>query len=202
MENIKTEQEQARFTGTTTKLRSFLDKAAETDEDVDDSDDFMYKTRPIADFFADTTVMFGDIVGFTAWYVFLTLKKMACHLFLSFLTPSAGLLHGSLHRCLPCWRRSTKALMKLPSDDECSRLRLVSVACTVLAGISCCVFVRGLSHLGRSILTVGDCYVAVCGLPDARRDHALVMARFATQCLQRMKVLTGKLEKILGPDTG
>lgn len=50
--------------------------------------------------------------------------------------------------------------------------------------------------------TVGDCYVAVCGLPDPRKDHALVMARFANDCLNRMKVLTGKLEKMLGPDTG
>ena len=50
--------------------------------------------------------------------------------------------------------------------------------------------------------TVGDCYVAVCGLPDPRKDHALVMARFANDCLHRMKVLTGKLEKLLGPDTG
>jgi class 3 adenylate cyclase len=50
--------------------------------------------------------------------------------------------------------------------------------------------------------TVGDCYVAVCGLPDQRKDHAVVMARFAQACLTRMKVLTNKLEKILGPDTG
>ena len=25
--------------------------------------------------------------------------------------------------------------------------------------------------------TIGDCYVAVCGLPDHRKDHAVVMAR-------------------------
>lgn len=68
------DQSNTRFTGTTTKLRSFLDRAVETQdvaEDIDNvgMDDFMYKTRPIADFFAETTVMFGDIVGFTAWYV-------------------------------------------------------------------------------------------------------------------------------------
>ena len=28
--------------------------------------------------------------------------------------------------------------------------------------------------------TVGDCYVAVAGLPRSRDDHAIVMARFAT----------------------
>ena len=50
--------------------------------------------------------------------------------------------------------------------------------------------------------TVGDCYVAVCGLPDPRRDHAVVMARFALDCLNRMQALSKKLEVLLGPDTG
>jgi class 3 adenylate cyclase len=49
--------------------------------------------------------------------------------------------------------------------------------------------------------TVGDCYVAVAGLPDPRHDHAVVMARFARDCLARMRVLTRKLEVTLGPDT-
>jgi class 3 adenylate cyclase len=31
--------------------------------------------------------------------------------------------------------------------------------------------------------TVGDCYVAVAGLPEARKDHAIVMCRFAQECL-------------------
>jgi class 3 adenylate cyclase len=48
---------------------------------------------------------------------------------------------------------------------------------------------------------VGDCYVAVCGLPDPRKDHAVVMARFANDCLGRMSQMTRKLEVELGPDT-
>lgn len=31
--------------------------------------------------------------------------------------------------------------------------------------------------------TVGDCYVAVTGLPEPRRDHAAAMARFSYECL-------------------
>jgi class 3 adenylate cyclase len=49
--------------------------------------------------------------------------------------------------------------------------------------------------------TVGDCYVAVTGLPDPRKDHAVAMCRFALDCVQKMNVLTKKLEVILGPDT-
>lgn len=48
---------------------------------------------------------------------------------------------------------------------------------------------------------VGDCYVAVCGLPDPREDHAVVMARFAHECLRRMLDLTRQLEIQLGPET-
>jgi class 3 adenylate cyclase len=50
--------------------------------------------------------------------------------------------------------------------------------------------------------TVGDCYVAVVGLPEVRHDHAVVMARFARDCMLRMWTLTKKLETSLGPDTG
>lgn len=49
--------------------------------------------------------------------------------------------------------------------------------------------------------TVGDCYVAVCGLPEPRRDHAVVMARFARDCLFRMEKALKRLEVSLGPDT-
>jgi Adenylate and Guanylate cyclase catalytic domain len=50
--------------------------------------------------------------------------------------------------------------------------------------------------------TVGDCYVAVTGLPEPRKDHAVLMCRFAYECLQVMNDLTKKLEVTLGPDTG
>lgn len=49
--------------------------------------------------------------------------------------------------------------------------------------------------------TVGDCYVAVTGLPDPRKDHAVAMARFARDILMKMRSLSKKLEVTLGPDT-
>ena len=48
---------------------------------------------------------------------------------------------------------------------------------------------------------VGDCYVACCGLPDPRKDHAIIMAKFAHECLKGMSILTKELEVDLGPDT-
>lgn len=50
--------------------------------------------------------------------------------------------------------------------------------------------------------TIGDSYVSVCGLPHARKNHALIMAQFARHCLVRMSKLTKELERYLGPSTG
>jgi class 3 adenylate cyclase len=50
--------------------------------------------------------------------------------------------------------------------------------------------------------TIGDSYVAVCGLPTPRHDHAANMARFAYLCLSKMRRLVKDLEVTLGPSTG
>lgn len=50
--------------------------------------------------------------------------------------------------------------------------------------------------------TIGDSYLAVCGLPEPHPDHAIVMSKFASECLQRMHVVCRELESSLGPDTG
>lgn len=49
--------------------------------------------------------------------------------------------------------------------------------------------------------TIGDCYVAVCGLPNKRRDHAPAMARFANDCLVKSSEVFHCLEVALGPGT-
>ncbi|CAB9499168.1 Receptor-type guanylate cyclase gcy [Seminavis robusta] len=50
--------------------------------------------------------------------------------------------------------------------------------------------------------TKGEVYVAASGIPDARNDHAIAMARFALSCMKKMEHLFMKLEVIFGPDTG
>lgn len=49
--------------------------------------------------------------------------------------------------------------------------------------------------------TIGDSYVAVTGLPEPQADHAIIMAKFAKDCLQKMHEVTRALEIRLGPDT-
>lgn len=49
--------------------------------------------------------------------------------------------------------------------------------------------------------TIGDCYMAVVGLPEPRVDHAVVMCRFARQCLSKLRGILIELEMTLGPGT-
>jgi class 3 adenylate cyclase len=49
--------------------------------------------------------------------------------------------------------------------------------------------------------TIGDCYVAVTGLPDPQENHAVIMVKFADECMTKMKQLTTELAESLGPDT-
>ncbi|CAB9523113.1 Receptor-type guanylate cyclase gcy [Seminavis robusta] len=49
--------------------------------------------------------------------------------------------------------------------------------------------------------TIGDCYVAVCGLPEPCKNHAVVMARFAHECACISKSVLRGLEAELGPET-
>ena len=63
------------------------------------------------------------------------------------------------------------------------------------------IFIPDLKLLNSYSLQVGDCYVAVSGLPEPRKDHALVMSRVARDCVYKMSILTKRLEVMLGPDT-
>jgi class 3 adenylate cyclase len=49
--------------------------------------------------------------------------------------------------------------------------------------------------------TIGDSYVAVAGLPDPMKNHAVVMAKFAEDILHVMKRVMNALSSTLGPDT-
>lgn len=140
--------------GAQTRLRRFLnnenDEEEEGDQQARDKGQPSLKSKPIADLFPETTVLFGDIVGFTAWA---SVREPA----------QVFTLLETLYA----------------SFDEIAKRRRVF-----------------------KVETVGDCYVAVTGLPDPRKDHAVAMARFARDCMSRMETLTKSMEVELGPDTG
>jgi len=47
---------------------------------------------------------------------------------------------------------------------------------------------------------IGDCYVAVTGVPTYSKDHCLIMARFAHDIVVQMDAETLKLQSSLGAE--
>eukprot|EP00980_Cylindrotheca_fusiformis_P013962 scaffold3628_cov112-Cylindrotheca_fusiformis.AAC.4 len=104
---------------------------------------------PLADLFLETTVVFADIAGFTAW----SSAREPAQVFVLLET-----IYGAFDR-------------------------------------------HAYRHNVFKVETVGDCYVAVAGLPEPDKDHAMAVCRFARDCVKTMKDTTLKLEVSLGPDT-
>jgi Adenylate and Guanylate cyclase catalytic domain len=105
--------------------------------------------QPIADLFLETTVLFADIAGFTAW----SSSRDPTHVFTLLQTLYQGF------------------------DRIAHKEKVFKVE------------------------TIGDAYVAVTGLPDPQKNHALIMAKFACSCVQRLQEMLLDLELKLGPDT-
>lgn len=59
-----------------------------------------------------------------------------------------------------------------------------------------------IEHFLTNVAPLNSSYVAVTGLPDPQKKHALLMARFAQECMEKMAELVKRLETSLGPDTG
>ena len=49
--------------------------------------------------------------------------------------------------------------------------------------------------------TIGDCYVAVTGLPKPQEQHAVIMAKFAADCMTALSGMMHVLVEKLGSDT-
>ena len=97
----------------------------------------IFKTKPIADLFPEVTVMFADLVGFTAW----SSTREPAQVF--------TLLETIYHEF----------------DQIAKRRRVFKVE------------------------TVGDCYVAVAGLPEFRKDHATIMVSSDVMCSSPLQEL-------------
>jgi len=132
------------------QLQNFLKGKEATAEGGETAvDEGTKRSKPIADLFPEATIIFADIVGFTAW----SSTREPSQVF--------QLLETIYH----------------VFDEIANRRRVFKVE------------------------TVGDCYVAVAGLPEPRKDHAIVMARFARDCLVQFTATVKAMVVELGPDT-
>ena len=66
---------------------------------------------------------------------------------------------------------------------------------TVFGGFDALAKVHGVFK----IETIGDSYVAVVGVPKPRKEHAVIMVKFANDMRSKMMELTTELEECLGP---
>ena len=128
------------FGQTKKKMKNFL---------IGSTDSSLLDSKPLAELFLETTVMFADIAGFTAW----------------------------------------------SSSREPSQVFLLLEA--IYSSFDQIAKKQGI----YKVETVGDCYVAVAGLPEPREDHAPAVARFSRDCLEMFLKLAKQLEVQLGPDT-
>jgi class 3 adenylate cyclase len=131
------------------RLKSYLADGDSKSQSEGFSGELAPLGKPIADLFPHTTVLFADIVGFTAW----SSEREPEQVFM--------LLQTVYH-----------------AFDKIAKKRGVF-----------------------KVETIGDCYVAVTGLPDPQPDHAVRMTKFSRECMTRMTEVTKKLEVSLGPDT-
>ncbi|KAL3914239.1 MAG: hypothetical protein SGARI_000229 [Bacillariaceae sp.] len=137
------------------RLQNFMDEEAEAAEQNTKAaakklDGVILDSKPIADLFPNTTVLFADIAGFTAWS--------------SVREPS---------QVFTLLETVYKAFDKIAKRRKVFKVE-----------------------------TVGDCYVSMMPGCEPVDDHAVIMCRFARECLTQFNQLASQLEVILGPDTG
>ena len=132
--------------------------------------------KTIADLFPECTVMFADISGMSDERCACRCTKRRGTVTYSCLVFSLGFTAWSSTRDPSQVFQLLEAIYN--SFDEIAKARKVF-----------------------KVETVGDCYVAVTGLPDPQANHAVIMARFASECLIKMREVTRRLETTLGPDT-
>lgn len=102
-------------------IKKFLSGNAEMDDEVDEDDEFMYKSRPIADLYPETTIMFADIGTKNhalppLRLVSLSLTRIDC--FFPQLALRPGVPLEIQPKCSHCLKLSTRHLTTLPAEKE------------------------------------------------------------------------------------
>lgn len=72
---------------------------------------------------------------------------------------------------------------------------------TAMVRLFCGTAVRGSILYAPPNLSLTLATVAAAGIPHARQDHAVAMAKFAIDCMNGLHRLAHELEIIYGPDT-
>ena len=109
--------------------------------------------------------------------------------------PSHALNHGSIAQVYP---DTTVIFADIVGFTSWSATREPTQVFHLLEKLFACFDALAKIYGVFKIETIGDCYVAVVGLPKAEKYHAVLMAKFANACLSNTLELTRELEPILG----
>lgn len=105
------------------------------------------------------------------------------------------------HPCVPFLSPSTVLFADIAGFTAWSSTRDPSQVFTLLQNLYQAFDVIAMRRRVFKVETIGDSYVAVTGLPDPQQAHAVIMAKFARDCLHKLHDVTRALEVRLGPDT-
>ena len=114
------------------------------------------------------------------------------------LSPFVGAPPEPQQKCLNSWKLSTGNSTTSRPRETYSRWRQ-SVTVMVCAA-RCNVFVPAPSF-GLTGSSFWHRLVAVTGIPDPQTDHAVIMVRFARDCIQKLSATLNQVSESLGEDT-
>lgn len=208
------------------RLRQYLDDTAVAEPTAEEESRILY-SKPIADFFASTTVIYigkGLLLGSGGkknkidLHVFRMKQEVpkniakaeqnvfSTHFFRNF---CFLLFFFDVCSSLLFLRSPTKQIIDLEKQNKTDIVGFSGWAserepAQVFTLLQTMVFRFDKVARSRGVFkveTTGDCYVACCGIPDAQADHAVQAAKFAQKCIIRFNDITKLLEKSLGPAT-
>eukprot|EP00977_Amphora_coffeiformis_P017091 scaffold5479_cov199-Amphora_coffeaeformis.AAC.30 len=142
-----------------------------------DSPYTMDDSVPVANLYPNCTVLFCDIAGFTAW--------------------SSAREPTAVFKLLETMVRKFDAVLCEEFFIVCLFLNSFPLCVEQYGAFDSIAEKRGVFK----IETIGDCYVAVTGLPNPQDRHAIIMAHFAADCMLALNELMPLLVARLGPDT-
>ena len=159
------------------KVTQFIKKGLRTngpnenDTLLDDQGRSLLDEEPIADLYHDTSIMFSDIVG-----------KAYCLIMVLFLpryiSHTLSIFHSFLSLGFTKWssERSPHEVFQL--------LEQIFWEFDDLAA----------KHNVFKLGTIGDCYIAVTGIPEPMNDHATVLTQFAFDCRDKVRDVFTRLD--------
>ncbi|KAL3938938.1 MAG: hypothetical protein SGBAC_006243 [Bacillariaceae sp.] len=155
------------------QLRQYLNADDSTRKSMGSAASDSIHSKPIADLFPNTTVLFADIAGFTAW----SSVREPSQVFTLLESVYSAFDKAAQYR----------GVFKVETVGDCYM---------AVTGLVSCSDVFEMIH-SKPMLTLLKRHAQ----PEPRDDHAVAMARFSRDCMIKMNDLTKKLELTLGPDT-